>query len=102
MHDKELRKKIEELITKLDGSRKKVILYVINELSFLKSRDKMLQKLESNFEVFAENKDSVFVVLSVQPGTDDKLKLFSDDLIKQYKEILQKINKSVTILIAEG
>ena len=101
MQGKALRNKLAELITKPDGSKKKVILYVINELSFLKSRDKMLHKLESNFEVFSDSKDSVFVVLSVQSGTDDKLRLFNEEIIARYKDILQKYERADFCLVAD-
>ena len=101
MSENELRNCLENQIVKPDGSRKKVILYVINELSFLKSGDKMLQKLEDNFEVFEENRDSIIVVFSIQPGTDDKLKLFNEGIIDKYKNIVHKYEIADFCIVSE-
>jgi len=87
-----LPEKWEQLITKPDKSRKKVVLYNTNIISLLSNNEKVLEKLKYVFDTFKKQDDSVLwwrphplnktTVESMRPG----LLMEYNGLVEQFKQ----------------
>lgn len=79
-----------KIITKPDGTRKKIILYNTSLGALLEHNKKMLEKIKSVLEVFCENKDDIALLWRPHPLIKATIKSMSPQLWQNYKQIVDK------------
>ena len=84
-----------KIIEKPDGSWKKIIFYNNSVSALLQHSEKMLQKMESVFEVFKENQDEVALLWRPHPLIQATIESMRPQLWEEYREIRDRY-------IAEG
>ena len=75
------------IIEKPDGSWKKIVFYNISVSALLKDEEKFLQKMESVFEIFKENRDGVALLWRPHPLIQATIESMRPKLWNAYKEI---------------
>ena len=89
MTSDEIRELIINRIQKDNGEKKKVLLSNLSTATLLSEGDSLLKKLERNVSVYKENGEDILVVFSVQPGIEDKLRIFKEELVTEFEKILE-------------
>lgn len=84
-----------KIIEKPDGSWKKIVFYNTSVSALLHHSEKMLQKMESVFEVFKENQDEVVLLWRPHPLIQPTIESMRPQLWEAYREIRDRY-------IAEG
>lgn len=84
----EIPKSWERLITREDGSRKKVILYNTTVSALLKRSDEMIKKIKSTLSVFKEQED-VVLLWRPHPLNRTALEFSRPDLHEEYLRIIE-------------
>jgi len=79
-----------KIITKPDGTRKKIILYNISVGALLEHNEKMLEKIKNVLEVFYENKDEVALLWRPHPLIKATIESMRPQLWHDYKQIVDK------------
>lgn len=82
-----------QLMKKQDGSSKKVILYNTSVTALLENGKKMLEKIQSTFQVFRENQDHVTLLWRPHPLIKATISSMHPELLKPYIEIVEKYKK---------
>lgn len=75
------------IIEKPDGSRKKIVFYNTSVSALLQHSEKMLEKMESVFEIFKENKDEVALLWRPHPLIRATIESMRPQLWEEYREI---------------
>ena len=75
------------IIQKPDGNYKKIILYNTSISGFLQYKEKMLEKMQSVFQIFKENKDRVALLWRPHPLIESTLVSMLPELWEDYKRI---------------
>ncbi len=75
------------IIEKPDGSWKKIVFYNTSVSALLQHSEKMLEKMESVFEIFKENKDEVALLWRPHPLIQATIESMRPQLWEAYKEI---------------
>ncbi len=83
------------IIEKPDGSWKKIIFYNTGVSALLKDEEKFLQKMESVFEIFKENRDEVALLWRPHPLIQATIESMRPKLWEDYRELKERY-------IAEG
>lgn len=86
--DVEIPESWQRLITKEDGSRKKVILYNTTVSALLKRSDEMIEKIKSTLAVFKEQED-VVLLWRPHPLNRTALEFSRPDLHQEYLKIVE-------------
>lgn len=76
-----------KVIEKPDGSWKKIVFYNTSVSALLQHDEKMLQKMESVFELFKENQDEVALLWRPHPLIQATIESMRPQLWEAYKEI---------------
>lgn len=79
-----------ELITKPNGSQKKIIFYNTSVGSLLEHNERMIEKIKSVFEVFYEIKDNVVLLWRPHPLIKATIESMRPQLWADYKQIVDK------------
>ena len=87
--DVEIPESWQRLITKEDGSRKKVILYNTTVSALLKQSDQMIEKIKSTLSVFKAQED-VALLWRPHPLNRTALEFSRPDLHQEYLQIVEK------------
>ena len=87
IEDLDIPKEWEEIITKPDGKRKKIILYNTGLSAMLKENTRMLEKIKDVFRIFEENKDEVALLWRPHPLLEATLTSMRTELEEEYQEI---------------
>lgn len=82
-----------EIITKPDGSRKKIILYNTGVDALLKQGDLMLKKIRDVLRIFEENRKEAALLWRPHPLIRATIASMRPQLWKEYEEIVQKYCK---------
>lgn len=85
--DLEIPAKWLKVIEKPDGRWKKIVLYNTSVSALLRHSEKMLEKMESVFEIFKENKDEVALLWRPHPLIQATIESMRPQLWEAYKEI---------------
>ncbi len=93
---------INNQIFKIDGSKKKVILYSLGTSSLIKDGGALLAKLERNLQVFEENKDDIFVIFTCQKEIEEKIKLVRANLLETYHSVINKYEDSDFCIVVDS
>lgn len=80
----------ERIIRRLDGSRKKVILYNTGVSAMLNHEEKMLKKIENVFHTFREYQDEVALLWRPHPLMQATLESMRPGLLKAYEELVEQ------------
>lgn len=78
------------LLTKPDGSRKKVILYNTSGKALLQHKEKMLRKMEYVFRIFQENVDDVVLLWRPHPLVRATIEAMHPQIWEEYKKIVEQ------------
>lgn len=78
----------ERVVTKSDGSRKKIIFYNIGVDPLLKNSDSMIDKIKRVLEIFKENKDDVALLWRPHPLIQATLTSMRPELWESYNAIV--------------
>ena len=78
------------LLTKPDGSRKKVILYNTSGKALLQHKEKMLQKMESVFRIFQENTEDVVLLWRPHPLVRATIEAMHPQIWEEYRKIVEQ------------
>lgn len=76
------------IITKPDGTWKKIIFYNTSIAALLKEEEKMLDKMKSVFRIFKEQKDVVVLLWRPHPLIASTIKAMKPQLWAEYKQIV--------------
>lgn len=76
-----------KIIEKADGSWKKIVFYNTSVSALLQHSEKMLQKMESVFETFKENKDEVALLWRPHPLIQATIESMRPQLWEEYQKI---------------
>lgn len=76
-----------KIIEKPDGSWKKIVFYNTSVSALLQHSEKMLQKMESVFETFKENKDEVALLWRPHPLIQATIESMRPQLWEEYQKI---------------
>ena len=87
IEDLDVPKEWETIITKPDGTRKKIILYNTGLSAMLKENRQMLEKIKDVFRIFEENKDEVALLWRPHPLLEATLASMRTELEEEYQEI---------------
>lgn len=79
-----------KVIEKPDGSRKKIIFYNTSIGALLQHSERMLQKMESVFEIFKENKDEVVLLWRPHPLIQATIESMRPQLWETYQKIRER------------
>ncbi len=79
-----------KLITRPDGSRKKIVFYNTGISALLKENEKMLDKIIRVFETFKANTEDVVLLWRPHPLIQATLTSMRYDLWEQYKRVLDE------------
>jgi len=78
-----------KIITKPDGSRKKIIFYNTSVVAMLNQKQKMIDKIKDALEVFKECKDDVALLWRPHPLTMATIESMVPEIRDQYKKIIE-------------
>lgn len=78
------------LLTKPDGSRKKVILYNTSGKALLQHKEKMLRKMESVFHIFRENAEDVVLLWRPHPLVRAMIESMHPQIWEEYRKIVEQ------------
>lgn len=81
------------VIEKSDGNWKKIIFYNTSVSTLLAHEEKMLQKMQSVFEVFKKNQDEVALLWRPHPLIQATIESMRPQLWSKYKEIVECYRK---------
>lgn len=76
-----------KIIVKPDGSWKKIVFYNTSVSALLQHSEKMLEKMESVFEIFKENKDEVALLWRPHPLIQATIESMRPQLWEEYQKI---------------
>lgn len=79
-----------EIITKEDGSHKKVVLYNVSVNNLLEFGEKMLLKIKDTLKVFNEKREEIALLWRPHPLIESTLKAIYPDLLMEYQDIVKK------------
>ncbi len=79
------------------GKKKKILFYV-GIATFAQNADKAIEKLQSVFDIFDENKDRTDVVFELQDGLCDNLKEMFPSLYEKFIPYLLRVSNEVTYI----
>ena len=79
-----------KIIEKPDGTWKKIVFYNTSVSALLKHSEKMLQKMESVFDIFRENRDEVTLLWRPHPLIQATIESMRPELWEAYREIKDK------------
>ena len=91
--DVEVPKEWLHILTKEDGSAKKVILYNTNVSALLQYEEKMLSKIQRAFGIFQENKGEVALLWRPHPLMKATIEAMRPRLWQAYEEIVEQYKK---------
>ena len=86
--DFELPEEWERLISRKDGTRRKVIFYNTSVDAFLKKDEAMLEKIKENLRIFYQNRDEIILLWRPHPLMEATLTSMRPDLYRKYMEIV--------------
>ena len=78
-----------KIITKPDGSKKKIIFYNTSVVAMLNQEQKMIDKIEDALAVFKECKDDVALLWRPHPLTMATIESMVPEIRDQYKKIIE-------------
>ncbi len=78
-----------QVMTKSDGSKKKVILYNTSVKALLTHKKQMLKKIESVLRTFEENKEEVTLLWRPHPLMRTTMESMCPELLELYEQIVQ-------------
>lgn len=79
-----------EIIRKPDGEWKKIILYNTSVSALLEHQEKMLEKMQSVFQVFIENKEEIALFWRPHPLIEATISSMRPQLWVEYQKIVEK------------
>lgn len=79
-----------KVITKPDGSWKKIVFYNTSVSALLHHDEKMLRKMESVFEMFKKNQEEVALLWRPHPLIQATIESMRPGLWKEYKALVEK------------
>ena len=79
-----------KIITKPDGTRKKIIFYNTSIGSLLKYKEKMIDKIKNVLDIFCENKNDVALLWRPHPLIKATIKSMCPQLWECYKQIVDR------------
>lgn len=88
--DVEVPKEWLRILTKADGSAKKVILYNTSVSALLKNEEKMLSKIQRAFAIFQEHQDEVALLWRPHPLMKATIEAMRPRLWQAYEEIIEQ------------
>ncbi|MCR5488160.1 MAG: hypothetical protein K6F35_11680 [Lachnospiraceae bacterium] len=91
--DFELPEGWKKVADKPDGSRKKIIFYNTGIAALLDQREKMLDKIERNLQVFRENQETVALLWRPHPLIEATIDSMLPALWKKYCHIVEEYRK---------
>lgn len=78
------------IIEKPDGTRKKIIFYNVSLASLLEHEDKLLDKMESVFNVFRERQNEVALLWRPHPLFVSTLESMKPELLARYRSMVER------------
>ncbi|MBE5843377.1 MAG: hypothetical protein E7302_04240 [Butyrivibrio sp.] len=90
----EILEEVKNLITREDGTCKKVLLYAVSTAALLKDGAKLLEKLQRNMKVYEENGDRIFVIFTVQFGAREKLQILRPDIVAFFDTVIEQYTQA--------
>ena len=81
---------------KKDGKKK--ILFYIGIATFAQNADRVIDKLQSVFEIFDRNKDRIDVAFEIQDGLEDNLRNMFPSLYEKFMPYLSHISDEITYI----
>lgn len=88
--DIQIPKTWEKILTKPDGSRKKVIFYNTSITAFLENDEQMLKKIKNVFEIFYENREEVALLWRPHPLMENTIKSMRPELWEEYSKLTEE------------
>lgn len=82
-----------KIITKADGSKKKVVLYNTSVVAMLNGEQKMVDKIQDVLDVFKECKDDVVLLWRPHPLIIATLDSMVPEVAQQYRDIVETYKK---------
>lgn len=79
-----------EIVRKPDGSRKKIILYNTSVSALLKHSEKMLEKMESVFRIFREQREEVSLLWRPHPLIQATIESMRPQLWEAYEKLKKR------------
>lgn len=79
-----------KVIEKPDGSWKKIVFYNTGVTALLQYEEKMLEKMESVFEIFYKNRDKVVLLWRPHPLTESTLMSMRPQFVQKYRLLRDK------------
>lgn len=79
-----------KVITRPDGSWKKIVFYNTSVSALLHHDEKMLRKMESVFEMFKKNQEEVALLWRPHPLIQATIESMRPRLWKEYKALVEK------------
>lgn len=80
----------EKIMTKPDGSRKKVIFYNTSINAFLANDEQMLKKIKDVFRIFYENREDVALLWRPHPLMESTIRSMRPELWEEYSQMVQE------------
>ena len=77
-----------KIITKPDGTKKKIIFYNTSVVAMLNQKQKMIDKIKDALEIFKECKDDVALLWRPHPLTLATIESMVPEIGQQYKDII--------------
>lgn len=88
--EQEIPEEWKKIITKEDGTRKKIVFYNTGVVAILNQEQKMIDKIKDVFEVFKENKDDVALLWRPHPLIEATLESMVPEILEQYRQIVKE------------
>ncbi|MDE6529975.1 MAG: CDP-glycerol glycerophosphotransferase family protein [Lachnospiraceae bacterium] len=88
--DIQIPKTWEKIMTKPDGSRKKVVFYNTSINAFLANDEQMLKKIKDVFRIFYENREDVALLWRPHPLMESTIKSMRPALWEEYSQMLRE------------
>lgn len=88
--EQEIPEEWKKIITKPDGTRKKIIFYNTSVVAILNQEQKMIDKIKDVFAVFKENKDDVALLWRPHPLIEATLESMVPEILEQYRQIVRE------------
>ena len=82
-----------KIITKPDGSRKKIVFYNTSVVAILNQEQKMVDKIKDTLDVFKECKDDVALLWRPHPLIIATLDSMVPEVAQQYRDIVETYKK---------
>lgn len=88
-----------DIIVRTDGTRKKVILYYLGISTWIQYKEKILDKLYSNLDIFSKSKDHVALILHFDGTIKDELLRLEPELFMEYNNFIKKITENTWFVL---